>query len=547
VQAVTIDPARPVGTADAVAARRAGLTAALVTLAGGALTLNHFLVGIFYDDGLYAGIAYALSHGLGYVHPHLPGHPAVVHFPPLYPLLLTPFFGTLSVQAAGFAARALNILLAALAAGLVAWHATRSELLGPGAPRGLAAAIVGASAIALPMLTGLCVLFSEPLFSVLLALAVIVADRPPARWSPRGGALLAGVAAALALLTRSIGVAAGGGIALYLLLVRRAGWHGALLAGAPVAVAALGWGLWVLRHRGGIDPAMGTNYGSYYATLTGAGLGFLWHGLNDVPRPLGDLTLRWLPGAAAYATFGVAGLAILLCGLFVMVRRSSIGFTLLGYLAVLIVWPFPADRFIWAILPWLTLTWAAGALRVWDGPMLRPLRVPLAVVTAAVVIGYGQLEIRGLATRSWRATPFRISISATEMLPWLQTLPPNAVIAADFEPLFWLHTGRTSVPFYIYGYRGREVTAPTPAAQRAYLERQGVTYVTITGSSSLSAPQLKALVAAYPGWLTPIKEWRGGRVVFQVNPQRQREATTRRSAASGLERSSRSTSRAALE
>src|SRR5439155_1290899 len=77
------------------AARRAGLAAALVALAGGALTLNHLLPGVFYDDGLYTGIAYALSHGLGYAHPHLPGHPAAVHFPPLYPLVLTPFVGLL--------------------------------------------------------------------------------------------------------------------------------------------------------------------------------------------------------------------------------------------------------------------------------------------------------------------------------------------------------------------------------------------------------------------------------------------------------------------
>src|SRR3989475_12755087 len=61
------------------AARRAGVAAALVALAGGALTLNHMLPGVFYDDGLYVGIAYALTHGLGYAHPHLPGHPAAVH------------------------------------------------------------------------------------------------------------------------------------------------------------------------------------------------------------------------------------------------------------------------------------------------------------------------------------------------------------------------------------------------------------------------------------------------------------------------------------
>ncbi len=218
-----------------------------------------------------------------------------------------------------------------------------------------------------------------------------------------------------------------------------------------------------------------------------------------------------------YSVFGVAALAILLFGIVVIARRSSVGFTLLGYLCILVVWPFPADRFVWVVLPWLGLAWAAGALRLWYQPALRPLRLPVAIVAAAIVFGYMQIETWGLVTRSWRAIPSRISISANEMLPWLRTLPPDAVLATDFEPLFWLQTGRTSLPFYIYGYRGRHVIGPTPAEQRAYLERQNASYVMITGSTSLSAPQLDALLGAYPGWLTLIKEWRGGRVVFRVN------------------------------
>ncbi len=103
------------------------------------------------------------------------------------------------------------------------------------------------------------------------------------------------------------------------------------------------------------------------------------------------------------------------------------------------------------------------------------------------------------------------------MLPWFATLPADAVIAADFEPLIWLNTGRLSVPFYIYGYRGREVTAPTPAEQRAYLERQGASYVMISGYVSQSVPELNALVRSYPGWLTMVKQWSGGRTVFRVN------------------------------
>jgi len=499
------------------AARRAGLAAALVALAGGALTLNHLLPGVFYDDGLYTGIAYALSHGLGYAHPHLPGHPAAVHFPPLYPLVLTPFVGLLPLSAAVFAAKVVNIVLGAVAAGLIAWHATRAELLGPGAPGWLPPAIVAAAAVALPTLTSLCVLFSEPLFSALLAVAVILADRPPSLWSAGRGALLAGVAAALALLTRSIGVAAGVGIVLFLLVVRRAPWQRAAIAGAPVFVAALGWGLWVLRHRGGIDPGMATNYGSYFEVLKGAGLGVFWPSLRDLPRPLGDLTLSWLPAAALYYAFAVAALAVLLYGLTLMVRRSSIGLTLFCYLAILGVWPFPVDRFVWVMLPWLGLAWCAAVLRLWQASTLRWVRAPVALVAGAVTFGYAQLEVRGLATRAWRAAPAYVSASAGEMLPWLAALPADAVIAADFEPLIWLNTGRLSVPFYIYGYRGRVVTAPTPAEQRAYLERQGASYVMISGYVSQSVPELNALFQSYPGWLTMVKQWSGGRTVFRVN------------------------------
>jgi len=488
-----------------------------VTLACGALTLNRQLVGVFYDDGLYADVAYALTHGLGYVHPHLPGHPAVVHYPPLYPLVLSACFGTLPLQAAGLAAKALNIILAAAAAGLVAWHATSVELLGPEAPPWLASVLVIGAAVALPMLTILSVLFSEPLFGVLFALAVLLADHPPAGWSPDRAALLAGGAAALALLTRTIGVAAGLGIVAYVLMVQGAPWRRAALAGGPVLASALGWLVWVARHHRGIDPDMATNYGSYFEVVQSAGLGVVWPSLRDLPRPLADLTLRWLPGSALQGLVGVAELVILAYGLVLVSRRSSVGFTLLCYSAILAVWPFPADRFIWVVLPWLGLAWGAGVVRVWHLPQLRVLRVPLALAAAAVAIGYAQVEGIGLARHSWNAAPTHVSSIADELLPWVATLPPDAVIAADLEPLIGLNTGRTSVPFYIYAYRGSQVISPGPAEQRAYLERQGVTHIVTSGYVSRSAPQLDALLGAYPGWLTVVKGWRDGRAAFRVN------------------------------
>ena len=484
---------------------KGGLAAAGVALAVGALALNQSLIGVFYDDGLYAGIATALAHGAGYVHPHLPGTPAAVHYPPLYPAVLAPLFGVLSVSAAAVVAKVLNLLLAALAAGLIAWHAARTELLDPGAPRWLAPALVAAAAIAIPVLATQSVLFAEPLFAVLLAAAVILADRGGSPW-------LIGTAAALALLTRSIGVAAGAGIACFL-LERRTPWRVARKGLAPLAVAAVAWGLWVVTHEHGIDPALGLNYGSYGEILRQAGLSALGVSAPDLPRPLEVITLGWIPLRWAYHVAAAATLGVGLYGLALLTRRSAVGFTLVFYLAILAIWPYPPDRFLWAVLPWLALAWAVGALALWR---LRWARIPLALLVALLAGGYASYEVRGLSG-GWAAKQaLAISGNFDEIIPVIAALPDSAVVATDDEALVWLYTHRTSVPFYLERYRGRETLRPTPPEHRAYLERMGVTHVLLASATSPSAGELRGLIQAYPAWLAGVYRWSDGRWLFAV-------------------------------
>jgi hypothetical protein len=484
---------------------RGGLAAAGVALAAGALALNHALVGVFYDDGLYAGLATALAHGLGYVHPHLPGTPAAVHYPPLYPAVLAPLFGVLSVSAAAVVAKVLNLALAAFAAGLIAWHAARTELLDPGAPRWLAPALVAAAAIAIPVLATQSVLFAEPLFAVLLAAAVIFADRGASPW-------LVGTAAALALLTRSIGVAAGLGIACFL-LERRTPWRGALKTLAPLAVAAVAWGLWVVTHERGIDPALGLNYGSYGEILRQTGLSALGVSAPDLPRPLEVITLGWIPVRWVFHVTAAATLGVGLYGLALLTRRSAVGFTIVFYLAILAIWPYPPDRFLWAVLPWLALAWAVGALALWR---LRWPRVPVVLLSAALAGGYAYYEIRGFAG-GWSVKQAQeISANFNELIPVVANLPADAVVASDDEALVWLYAHRTAVPFYLESYRGRETLRPTAAEHRAYLERMGVTHVLLASATSPSAGELRGLIQAYPGWLAGAYRWSGGRWLFAV-------------------------------
>ena len=499
------------------AARRAALATGAAVGVVGLLALNRFLVGVFYDDGLYAGLATALARGQGYVHPHLPATPAAVHYPPLYPVVLAPLFGLLPLGAAAITAKVLNLLLAAAAAALLVWHAARRVLIGEAAPPWLYAVIVTAAATAIPVLATQGVLFAEPLFALLFVATVLVTDDPPARLRPDHAALLVGSLAALALLARSIGAALGAGAVVYLLWRRRSGLRVAGHAAAPLALAALGWGAWVTANQDGIDPALTLNYGSYFAALGQAGLSAVGASARDLPRPLAALTLGWVPGAVPFVLLALLAGCVLLTGLVHLARRSSAGLALGGYLAILAVWPYRPDRFLWAVLPWLAIAFAAGVAALWGR---RPLRVPVALAVATVAGGFAQYQVRGLAGRWWEGAARNISANFTELLPAVRELPDSAVVATDDEALVWLYTGRRAVPLYLFSYRGRDTVEPGPEAQRAYLQRQGATHVLLAAPSGESARQLRALMAAFPDWLEPVRPWSGGRWLFAVTAGR---------------------------
>ncbi|HWC75256.1 MAG TPA: hypothetical protein VG454_15075, partial [Gemmatimonadales bacterium] len=399
--------------------------AAAVALAVGIVAVNQTLVGVFYDDGLYAGLATALATGLGYVHPNLPGLPAAVHYPPGYPIVLAPFFGVLSVNSAAIAAKILNALLGATAAGLIAWHATKTEMLGPAAPRWLAPAIAGGAAIAIPVLATQTVLFAEPLFAVLLAVVIVFADRGDRPW-------VVGIAAALALVTRSIGIAGAAGVVAFL-ITRRASRPVFVAVLVPVIFAGVAWAIWVETHQHAIDAELALGYGNYSAHLSQAGLSAIAVNVPDLSRPLEAITLGWIPVRWLYEIVATIALGVGLYGLALLTRRSAIGFSLVFYLLILAVWPHPPDRFLWAVLPWLGLAWAAGGLELWR--RWPRVRVPLALLVTLIAGGYVYYEARGFAGRWWDAQARNISANFAELVPIVKNLPDTAIVATDDEAL----------------------------------------------------------------------------------------------------------------
>ncbi len=170
---------------------------------------------------------------------------------------------------------------------------------------------------------------------------------------------------------------------------------------------------------------------------------------------------------------------------------------------------------MWVVLPWLALTWTAGAVELWR--RWPQVRIPVGVLAALVVGGYLRYEFQGFRDRWWDTQARAISANFAELLPVVQNLPDTAVLATDDEGLVWLYTRRRSVPLYLESYRGRDLIRPTPAEHRAYLERMGVTHVLLASATSPSAIELRSLLGTYPSWLTAIYRWSDGRWLFAVN------------------------------
>lgn len=458
------------------------------------------LVGVFYDDGVYVVLAKALAEGQGYANIHLPGAPPGVHFPPLYPLMLSvlwrlwPSFPDNVTLFRLFDSAAL-----AGAAWIVAAHARRHGVAGAWASVALPLGF-----LAFPLLTIVGVRFSEPLFLLLAAGAVSLADRRDATPTT---ALAAGALAGLATLTRSVGVAAIAGVAVGVFL------HGGRRTAAAAAVASLAvvtpWMLWAAGHRAGVDERLVANYGTYLQDLRQTGLGGLITGLNfgvlsPVTRlafpPLSDW-VRW--PLAAGLMCGVGG-----GGVLVARRVPALVATLGVYLAMVAVWPFAPDRFVWIMLPWFALLLAAGlSWAAGKGTVLRATTGALLIVLAT---GYLRVEAISLGTRGFAATALGISRPFVVLTRSVAAeLPDDAVIASADEALLYLYTGRQAVPSHLFRWDGR-ARQPLPLDETVdYFCGAGVTHLALTGRAEDAAPIVAALRAARDSILSPIYELAG--------------------------------------
>ncbi len=473
------------------------------------------MTGFLSDDGVYAITAKALATGKGYTLLHLPGLPAQVKYPILYPLLLSigwllnPDFPAnlplLHWITAFFAIAALPLLVLYLRR---VHHASA----------GLAGFIALLVASNFHFMFYATSLMSEAPYFFCSLLTLWLAEsrlnRPPSTSDSKPESLkpktlgLMVLCSALAFHTRTIGLTLIAAIGLCLLLQKR--WKDAALylAGA-LLITVVPWGIWVLGHAPAVNAVnypLAFVYGGYGVEYgihaphdwVGYGQAVIEKGVQPLLDTLLYLLLPMLPYwlAKMPLLLALAGLFIsallLVQGIDAIKRkRFSPGGLYVGlYLATLALWLYPnqAPRFMAMLLPWLWVYFFNACRDLADS---LPIQLPAQNRYASKVIGVLLIGMLALWP-AWQGYGLLKRIRARHWLEpsgqhtWLweeyeaafsfirEHTASSARIAGMWEPVIYLYTGRTGFVLFtaalqpVHGQIGHESFARLMNSLQAY-------------------------------------------------------------------------------
>jgi hypothetical protein len=490
----------------------AGLMVAVAIAALGVWAQNSALVGVNYDDGIYALLAKAVAQGDGYRLTFLPQELPGIKYPPVYPLSLVPFWALAGSQDAALQAmKVWNGLLIGLAAGLFTLLLSGLRVLST--RQAVAGAVLGFAAGSMMLVTA--GLLSEPTYLVILFGTLWAADgiAPDARWHR---VVAVGLLAALSVLSRAVGIAAVGAVVLGLWV--RSGRRPATIAAAAACALILPWALYTAANAGAVPEVLVPRYGSYaqlyLANLAGSPatvLQVFWANFGAILQTLGG---KLAPQFGPLAQTMTGGLLIALAGL----GSRSVGKRAPAtvtypwlYLAIVSIWSFPPFRFAFILFPMLlalaAVSWieigkrlaATARLPGWGSG----LRLAWLAVGGLVAVNLAYGEGRALQMRVWDGAELAKSRAAAELAEWVNAnAPTDAVIAFEFDPLIALYTGRRVVPnnyepVHVW-YRTGEPSL-TPLAE--LFAAVGVDYVAVRRDVPQAARTIDSLLEDYPNSL----------------------------------------------
>jgi hypothetical protein len=297
-----------------------------------------------------------------------------------------------------------------------------------------------------------------------------------------------------------------------LVMVARRHWR----ASAVLALAAMAfvvpWQLWVSAYQGEMPGPFVGKYGAYGPWLAegyrAGGMPFAWAVLaknaNELFGFLGYVSLPVPPIGPRLLSLGtVVGLA----GLGAVAARGRVPVTvlyLMGYGAVILVWPFEPMRFTLVWWPVLAALIAAGVRTIWRW---RPTPVPARVLrhaafacVALIAGGYGYYNLRGVREKWWLNIQSESATRAKPLAEWVaRSTRPDDVLITDHDLIVYLYTERRAVPTATFTARGR-ITPLTPPEDaeilRGLLRHYKPRWYIASSAQSIEAAKL--LVAESP-------------------------------------------------
>jgi hypothetical protein len=168
----------------------------------------------------------------------------------------------------------------------------------------------------------------------------------------------------------------------------------------------------------------------------------LWRGFGILFAPRLPHVIQQV-AAAILTAAGVAGLATLAR------RASALVLFLPAYGAVVLLWPYNPDRFVWALWPLtgLVLLAAARGMGEWGARHWRHAPRLSTIVVVLLLAGHAAYAARGLAG-GWAGAPQRaMTARLWPAVQWTVThAGPNDIVASDGHVMIALYTGRTTMP-----------------------------------------------------------------------------------------------------
>ncbi len=414
-------------------------------------------LGFFHDDSLFWVCARSLAGGGGYRIQSLPGEPYQTKYPPLYPLLLAAIWKLNPAFPDNLPLAVLSSWLTLVACLLVARVAFRD--LGAG-PNG---AWVLCGVLALSPYYALCgiSLLSELPFTCLslAALALIERARGPSRGV--GLAVVAGLVASAACLTRTVGLALLAAGPLDFMIGKQ--YRRAAAFALAMLPGTAAWLLWTHAHRLARPDAVALYYTDYLGYWVHDGTAgnlavLLWRNLDNLFSAIGGMFVFGLGDSFAGKSLARVLAVAAIVGTARLWRRSGATAYVLftaGCLLALLLWNYPPDqRFIVPVFPVLLAGFSAELLRLagklraaFLGRAMgeRLAAGAISLVLTALLSLAGARAYSGLfsALPAFLAQQRATVADYRTAYRWIAAnTPPDAALLAYMDPILYLYTGR---------------------------------------------------------------------------------------------------------